>query len=243
MNIHIVNNEIQFDNRAAWKLLKAMLEPGTVIGLSTGKTTGNLHRTAANLYKQSPFDISTITFLGIDEITNIPRDFRGACYTMIKEELLNSLDLPEENFIMPPTISDDFEKECRIFQEKIENKGGIDILFLGIGDNGHLGFNQPGTSFEQETWVSQMDEKLESRIRKETGTPSDISLGGLTLGLKNIMHARKIVLLAKGISKAEILYKTIYGPITTAVPASILQLHPNCEFLLDKDAAKNIISG
>jgi glucosamine-6-phosphate deaminase len=157
---------------------------------------------------------------------------------MLKTEIVDTLRIPEKNFIMPPTYSDNFEKECVLFQKALEERGGIDMQMLGLGTNGHLGFNQPGTPFESETWHSRMDEVLEERIRRETNTPPEKELGGLTLGIKNIMHARKIILVAKGESKAEIVAKMLKGPITTDVPASILQLHPNCEFLLDTDAAK-----
>jgi glucosamine-6-phosphate deaminase len=113
---------------------------------------------------------------------------------------------------------------------------------LGIGGNGHIGINQPGTSFESETWVSPMDPDFEARVRRETQVPPETVLGGLTRGIKNIMHTRKIVLVAKGAHKAEIIEKAILGPVITDIPASVLQLHPNCELLLDASAA-SLITG
>ena len=240
MNIKITlaKDEKEFDTIAAWRIIGCMLaNPSAVIGLSTGQTTKNMHRIVSEIYETSPFDISDITLYGLDEITNVPREYDGACYTMLKNQIVDALGISDDNFIMPPTLSDDFEKECRIFQSKLENRGGIDLQILGLGTNGHLGFNQPGTPFESETWISRMDEVLEERVKKETGI-IDKELGGLTLGIKNIMHARKVVLAAKGESKAEIVKKMLHGPITTDIPASILQLHPNCEFLLDEKAAK-----
>jgi len=105
-------------------------------------------------------------------------------------------------------------------------------LILGLGENGHLGFNQPGSPLGGETWVTQMNTELEERIRRETNTPPEKELGGATLGIRNIMQARKIVLVAKGANKADIVRKMLEGPVTPEVPASVLQLHPNCEFLL-----------
>ena len=239
MKITIARNEEEFDSLAAWRIIGEILDnPKAVIGLSTGRTTKNLHQIIAKIYTMYPFDISKITLFGVDEITNIPRNYKGACYTMLKNELIDALGMNEENFIMPPTISDDFEKECRLFQETIEKRGGTDLQILGLGENGHLGFNQPGSPFEGETWVTHIDDSLEARIRKETNSSPEKTLGGLTLGLKNIMHSRKIVLVAKGASKAGIVQKMLEGAITTDVPASILQLHPNCEFLLDTESAK-----
>ena len=150
---------------------------------------------------------------------------------------MDTLGIKEEHFLMLPTISDDFEKACRDFQQEIANRGGIDLLILGLGENGHLGFNQPESPFGGETWVTRMNVELEERIRRETGTPPDKALGGATLGIKNMMQARRIVLVAKGKNKAAIVKQMLQGPVTTEVPASILQLHPHCEFLLDKAAA------
>lgn len=241
MKITIKENEELFDKTAAWRVITEILHnPTAVIGLSTGRTTKNLHNIIAWLYKTHPFDVSQITLFGVDEVINVPRDYAGACYTMLKNELVNALGISENQFIMPPTISDDFDKECRIFQNAIESRGGADLQLLGLGENGHLGFNQPGSPFEGETWVTDMDEALEARIRKETNTPPEKKLGGLTLGLKNIMHSRKIILLAKGERKADIVKQMLEGPVTPDVPASILQLHPNCEFIFDTEAAKKL---
>lgn len=242
VKITITETEEEFDRIAAWRIVGQILaNPKSVIGLSTGKTTKDMHRIAGEIYKEYPFDTSSVTIFGLDEVINIPREYEGACYTMLKTQIIEILGIKEANFIMPPTMSDDFSEECLAFQSALEQRGGIDLQILGLGTNGHIGFNQPGTSFGQETWVSKMDEELETRIRKETNTPPNKELGGITLGIKNIMHARKIVLAAKGDSKAEIVKKMILGSVTEDVPASILQLHPDCEFLLDAASAKYII--
>ena len=165
-------------------------------------------------------------------MTNVLREYVGACYTMLKTELIDTLGIQEDNFLMLPTVSDNFDKACKLFQQEIESRGGIDLLILGLGENGHLGFNQPGSPLGGETWVTQMNAELEERIRRETNTPPEKELGGATLGIRNIMQARKIVLVAKGANKADIVRKMLEGPVTPEVPASVLQLHPNCEFLL-----------
>jgi glucosamine-6-phosphate deaminase len=241
LNITITKDEEEFDTVAAWRIIAAMLtNPRAVIGFSTGQTTKNMHRIVGEIFQKNPFDVSKITFFNVDELTNLPRSYSGCCYTMIKEQLMDPLGVPEENFIMPQTMSDDFEKESRLFQRRLEEKGGIDLQMLGLGANGHIGINQPGTPFGSETWVSPMDPIFEARVRKETGVSADHKLGGLTLGIRTIMHSRKIVLIAKGAHKADMVEKMLYGPVTEAIPASVLQLHPNCEFLLDTDAAGKI---
>ena len=241
MKITISVSEHEFDRIAAWRIIAQMLEkPDAVIGLSTGQTTKEMHEIVSKIFSQYPFDVSRITLFNVDELTNLPREYSGSCYTMILNQLAAPLRIPEENFIMPPTMSHDFEAECKLFEKRLAERGGADLQMLGIGANGHIGINQPGTPFESETWVSPMDPDFEARVRRETNVPRETILGGLTRGIKNIMHTRKIILIAKGAHKAEIIEKAILGPISTDVPASVLQLHPNCEVLLDAASASRI---
>lgn len=238
MIITIAKNEQEFDEIAAWRIIGQMLaKDKPVIGLSTGATTKNMHAIVSEIYKMHPFDTSRVTIFNVDELINLPRTYSGSCYAMIKSQLCDNLNIKEENFIMPPTMDADFEEECRKFELALEARGGVDLQMLGIGWNGHIGINQPGTPFESTTWVSPMDPIFEERVRRETNVAEDYSLGGLTLGIKNIMMTKKIILIAKGKSKAEIIKQAIQGPVTIDIPASVIQLHPNCEVLLDADAA------
>ncbi|WP_291528130.1 6-phosphogluconolactonase [Bacteroides sp. UBA939] len=241
MKITITNDERAFDCTAAWRIIGEILsKPDCVIGLSTGRTTGNLHRIVGEIYSHYPFDASKVTFVGLDEVVNVPREYVGACYTMLKTELIDTLLIKEENFLMLPTISDNFDRDCIAFKEEIDRRGGIDLLILGLGENGHLGFNQPHSPWGHEVWITDMNPELEERIRRETLTPVEKELRGATLGLKSIMNARKIVLVAKGYNKAGIVKQMLESPVIAGVPASILQLHPNCEFLLDSASASEL---
>lgn len=238
MKLTVVADEHAFDVAGAWRILMQIMKKGdSVIGLSTGQTTTNMHGVVVNLLKEYPFDVSRTIFLNVDELTNLPRSYAGSCYSMIEQQLIRPLGIPEEHFLMPPTQSDDFPRECMRWEQQISQHGGVDLQILGIGYNGHIGINQPGTPFESETWVSQMDPVFEARVRRETGVAEDWPLGGLTRGIKNIMQSRKLVLAAKGKHKAEIVARALTGPVTTDLPASVVQLHPNCEVLLDAAAA------
>ncbi|MES2113469.1 MAG: 6-phosphogluconolactonase [Bacteroidota bacterium] len=241
MKITITKNEHEFDITAAWRIIAQMLEKrNSVIGLSTGQTTIGMHRIVSEIYAKYPFDVSAITLFNVDELTNLSREYAGSCYTMILNQIAGPLGIREENFIMPPTLSDDFEAEAQLFEKSLAERGGADLQMLGIGSNGHIGINQPGTPFESETWVSPMDPDFEARVRRETQVPPETELGGLTRGVKNIMHTRKLILIAKGSHKADIVAQAILGPVSTDIPASVVQLHPNCEILLDVDAAAKI---
>ena len=215
----------------------------SVIGLSTGRTTALVHRAVCTIFSEQPFDVSAVTFFGLDEVTGVPREYSGACYTMLKNEIIGPLGIREENFLMLPTFSDDFPRSCREFTLEIRKRGGIDLLYLGLGDNGHLGFNQPGSPFGCQARTSNMMDELEQRIRRETALPEEAPLGGVTLGIKDIMHARKLVLGAKGRSKAAMVKAMVEGPVTEDVPASVLQLHPDCTIMLDSEAASLLTPG
>ena len=241
LKITIMPDEAAFDHEAASRILQQMKEkPNSVIGLSTGRTTKNMHLLTAKRFQEEPFDISSITLLGIDEVVGVPREYFGACYTMLKTEIIDGLGIDDNHFLMLPTQSNDYAATCTAFEQQLEQLGGIDLIMLGLGENGHLGFNQPGTAFGQDTWTTQMNAELEERIRRETQTPADQPLGGVTLGIRNLMHARRIVLVAKGQNTAEAVSRMLCGPIPPDCPASVLQLHPNCEFLLDEAAAERI---
>ena len=239
--VTILPDEQSLDRAAASRIVAQITtKPDSVVGLSTGRTTGNMHRLVAEQWRVERFDVRCATFFGVDEVVGVPREYSGACYTMLRTEILDAMGIDDDHFLMLPTESDDFPAACRRFTEELAQRGGIDLLILGLGENGHLGFNQPGTPFESRAWVTKMNVELEERIRRETATPADKWLGGVTLGLRDIMHAHRIVLVAKGRNKADIVPRMLREPITPDVPASVLQLHPCCEFLLDAEAAANL---
>jgi glucosamine-6-phosphate deaminase len=239
MKVTIAKSETEFFRTVAERIVAQMVQkPNAVIGLATGRTTTPIHAAVCELHRQRPFDVSKVTVFAMDEITNVSREFAGSCYAMILNQIVKPLGIASENFIMPPTHSDDFAAEARRFEQRIAERGGVDLQIVGIGENGHLGFNQPGTPFESICWLSRMDKALETRIRRESQTPDGVDLGGLTLGIKNIMQSRKIVLAANGGHKAHIVATALTGLVTADVPASVLQRHSDCEVVLDPAAAQ-----
>ena len=238
MKITFTDSEQAFYTLTASRIADTIRQlPTAVIGLATGRTTTGVHEALCELWRAQPFDTSRVTVFGMDEITNVSRSFPGSCYDMLLRQVVRPLGIPMEHFLMPPTFSDDFARECKAFEAAIAERGGVDLQILGIGENGHLGFNQPGTPFDSTTWISRMDEKLDERIRRESGSSPDADLGGFTIGIKNIMMSRKIILAANGVNKAEIIFKALREKITPEIPASVLQLHPFTEVILDPAAA------
>jgi glucosamine-6-phosphate deaminase len=239
MHITVTDTEQQFFDCTAWRIaVEIANRPDAVIGFATGRTTKGIHASLAEIHRHYPFDTSQMTVFGLDEITNISREYSGSCYYILLHEVVEPLGVSLKNYLMPPTHSDDFTGECRNFEAAISVRGPVTLQILGIGENGHIGFNQPGTPFNSGAWLSKMDAELDRRIRHETGSAADAPLDGLTLGIRNIMHSKKIILAANGARKAQIVRDAMYGQITEEIPASILQLHPNCEVILDADAAR-----
>ncbi len=238
MQIVVADNEIDFYEKAALRIAREIRKnPAAKIGLSTGRTTKGIHGALVRMHRENPFDCSRIRIFGIDEITNMSRECRASCYYILLHEVVEPLGIPLENFRMPDPMAQDLKEQCRLFEESVMSDGGPDLIFLGLGENGHLGFNQPGTPFGRRAWLSRMDDSLDERLRRENNIPQDVKMGGLTLGIKNLMLGKKLVMAANGRNKAQIVKEMVTGPVTQEVPASILQLHPFCEVILDPQAA------
>lgn len=241
MNIIKAKTLNDFYSIAAWKIAAQIIQkPDSVIGLATGRTTGSIHKALAAIFDAHPFDTSRVTFFGMDEITGVDREYFGSCYYMLLHEVVLPLHVPMENYIMPPTRSDDFAREGENFIRAIRDRGPVDLQVLGIGENGHIGFNQPGTPFNSTVFLGRMEETLETRIRRESNTPDDVDLGGLTIGIQDAMHSRRILLVANGSNKTAIIKRAVEGPVTIDCPASILQLHPFCDVVVDPEAAADL---
>lgn len=241
MKITITDTTEAFYRESALRIAEVIRKkPNAKVGFSTGRTTKGVHAALAQLWKEDPFDCSQVKIFGIDEITNMSRECPASCYYILLHEVVEPLGIPMEHYIMPDPMAEDLEEECRAFEEAVTAGGGPDFIFLGLGENGHLGFNQPGTTFGQRAWLSWMDDSLDERLRRENNIAADVRMGGLTLGIKNLMQCRQLVMAANGNNKTEIAEQMIYGPVTESLPASILQLHPGCEVILDPAAAEKV---
>lgn len=241
MKITIAKSEEEFDLLAGWKIVTQMItKTDSVIGLSTGETTKGMHKVVSDIYSKFPFDTSQITLFGQDEFVLVPNDFPGTCSNDLHRQIVDPINIREENFIGPDPYSMEVEKESIEFEKELQTRGGIDLLMLGVGMDGHLGMNLPGTSFDTLAHFTKLSGELESRTRKLNNYPEPNPLGGITLGIRSIMNIKHIVLVAKGVHKAEIIKRALFENITTDVPASILQLHPSCEVLLDPKAGSLI---
>ncbi len=238
MRIVIEQTEEEVDAAAAREVARQLLlRPESVLGLSTGGTVMGLHRALVRLHRDCGVSFAgTVTF-NVDEYAGMAPGHPGSCRYRIFEQLLNLVDIRHENCHLPDGEAEYFEREARVYEQRIEQAGGIDLQILGIGMNGHIGFNEPGTPFERDAHVAVISERSLSDkaefYRKAGFAPQK----AITLGIRSIMRARKILLVAKGAAKREIMEKTLYGPVTPDVPASVLQLHPDTVVIMDGAAA------
>lgn len=217
------------------------LKPDSVLGLATGGTPMGMYEELVKLYNEDEVDFSEVVSFNLDEYYPLNKKNEQSYYHYMCENLFNQVNIRKQNIHIPDGECVDVEKECFAYDEKIVSCGGIDLQVLGIGNNGHIGFNEPDVHFESGTHLVTLDEETIQANARFFKTIDEVPKKAISMGIRNIMHSRKIVLIAYGSGKAEIIEKMIYGDITPNVPASILQLHNEVTIVLDKDAAAKVL--
>ncbi|GEM_PF-541019 len=249
MRIRIFDSSEECRTAAAWRAVGYMLkEPCGAIGLCTGSTTGPIHEMIAEIYRKNPFDASGIHTVNADEfLTPQAEGYDGPIITMrpgMEKTLWSVLGIDENHAHMPDANPKDWEAEAEKYETTIREIGGIGLQMLGVGPDAHLGFCLPETPFGTISHVAPISQVLtESSIVGGTRqvNPKWGPFYGITMGLRTFMQGRELLPITVGASKAEAVEKAILGPVTEEVPASILQLHPNCTWYMDREAAAGII--
>lgn len=212
-------------------------KPSCVLGLATGASPVKTYNELIRRYNNREISFKDIKTFNLDEYCNLPRDDKNSYYTFMHENLFNSVDIKEENVHILDGNAENAQAEAEAFDKAIEEAGGIDIQLLGIGTNGHIGFNEPSEAFSDGTFKVKL---TDSTIASNSIYFENDSMPryALTMGINSIMKAKKIVLIATGSSKAEAIKATINGEVTPLCPASVLQNHPDAVLLIDKAAAE-----
>lgn len=241
MRIIVANSYNEMSKRAADIVAsQIILKPESVVGLATGGTPIGFYRELIEIYREGKFSFRNITTFNLDEYCGLDKDNEQSYHFYMMHNLFNHVDIKLENVNIPNGTAENIELECEAYEKKIQNAGGIDIQVLGIGTNGHIGFNEPDIKFEARTHLVKLGKETIEANSRFFNSVKEVPKSAISMGVKTIMHAGKIVLLASGSEKAKVVEKMINGPITPDLPASILQLHPDVTLILDKCAAMEL---
>ena len=225
-------------SRKAANILSAqvIMKPDCVLGLATGSTPIGAYEKLVEWYEKGDLDFSEVTSVNLDEYKGLDRTNDQSYYYFMHEHLFNHVNIKEENTNVPDGTQPDGDKECARYEELIRSLGGVDLQLLGLGHNGHIGFNEPADEFPKRTHVVDLTESTIQANKRFFESEADVPRQAYTMGIGTIMSAKKILVVVSGEDKAEILNKVINGPITPQVPASILQLHPDVTIVADEAA-------
>ena len=224
-------------NYAADEIANAIKEkPSLVLCMASGHTPALTAELLAKKLLDENIDYSQITFVGLDEWVGMPSANEGSCHYFFKTKLFEPLQLNPSQCFLFNALADDLKIECAKMDAVIADKGGIDIMLVGIGMNGHIGFNEPGTSFNKLCHVAELDNTTKS-VGQKYFKEETVLHQGITIGLGHLLNAKKVFLQANGKRKAEVIKKTVEGEVTENFPASIMQQHSNGFILIDEEAA------
>lgn len=207
--------------------------PEAVLGLPTGETAEGFYRVLTALNAS----FAAVRTFNLDEYLGLPREHPQSYYQFMKSHLYRRVNIRSENACIPDGMAPDPEAECRRYEEAIRQAGGIDLIVLGLGTNGHIGFNEPGTPWDSRTRRVVLAEATHKANARFFGTTDAVPREALTMGISTILNARRILLLVSGAGKADIVRRLLEGPLTTEVPATALRTHPNVTVILDRAAA------
>jgi glucosamine-6-phosphate deaminase len=215
--------------------------PDSVLGLASGRTPVDGYAELQRLHAEGAVDFSQASTFNLDEFAGISGDHPGSFQQFMRRHLFDGVNLPHRNIHFLNGIAPDLDAECERYEEAIRGAGGIDLQILGIGSNGHIGFNEPGEELNVRTHrITLAESTRRDNAALFGGDASRVPQEALSMGIGTILLARRIVLVATGEKKASCVHAALNGRISTRVPASLLQVHRDVEFLLDRDAARLI---
>ncbi len=224
-------------SRYAANLIGAQVtvKPDCVLGLATGSSPVGTYRELIRRYENGDLDFSKVTSVNLDEYVGLTGEHEQSYRYFMNDNLFNHVNIRKECTFVPDGCAANPEEECRRYDENIARLGGIDLQLLGIGLDGHIGFNEPDDAFPAGTHVAVLDESTVDANARFFSTKDEVPRKALTMGIAPIMQAKKVLLIANGKKKKDILMKALYGPIVPTVPASILQLHPDLTVIYSEE--------
>ena len=236
----IISKTYEEMSKAAAKAIASVLnsKPNAVLGMATGSTPLGVYNELVRMHKEEGLDFSQVTTFNLDEYVGLPVTHEQSYHYFMHENFFKHVNIEERNVHIPSGTTDNYGAFCAWYEERIRKAGGIDCQVLGIGSDGHIGFNEPASSLGSRTRIKTLTRQtIKDNARFFKKDPKRVPIYAITMGVGTILEARKIILLANGKGKAGAVAAAIEGPITSMVPASALQLHPDTTAFLDKEAA------
>jgi len=235
----IVAKDYEEMSRKAANLIAAQitLKPESVLGLATGSTPLGTYKELIARCAAGDISFAQVTSVNLDEYRGLPRDNDQSYYYFMHHNLFSKVDIDCARTHIPDGTEADSAEACRRYDEVVRSVGGVDLQLLGLGHNGHIGFNEPSDSFTKGTNCVNLTESTIQANARFFASEKDVPTQAYTMGIGTIMSARRVLLVANGEGKAEIVKKAFFGDITPRVPASILQLHPDFTLVIDRAAA------
>jgi glucosamine-6-phosphate deaminase len=212
-------------------------KPASVLGLATGSTPCKLYDLLARKHREEGLDFAQVTSFNLDEYVGLGPDHPASYHRFMEENLFSHVNIPREGIHIPDGLATDVPAHCMAYEKAIADAGGIDLQILGLGSDGHLGFNEPGSSLASRTRIKTLTERTRSDNARFFTAEEQVPHHVITMGLGTIMESRMCLLLAFGKAKAEAVAASVEGSVTANVPGSLLQFHPRTKVLLDAESA------
>lgn len=237
----IITEDYDLVSSEAFKVMKEVVKKGSaVLGLATGSSPVGLYKKMIADHNANGTSYKNIITFNLDEYIGLDRNHDQSYWTFMHENLFNGIDIPEENVHLPAGDAEDEEAECVRYEAELA-KHTVDLQVLGIGSDGHIGFNEPGASFDSVTHIMELTEQTrKDNARFFDDDIDNVPKYSITMGLASIMRAKQIIVIATGENKADAVYGMLKGPKTTDCPASVLQDHPDVIVILDRAAASKL---
>ncbi len=215
---------------------KIISKPNCVLGLATGSTPEGLYASLVKKFEEGKIDFSDVKSVNLDEYKGLSKENDQSYYYFMNKHLFKNVNIKPDNTKLPDGTLEDSEKACKEYDETMKAMGKVDIQLLGLGHNGHIGFNEPADAFSVGTNCVELQASTIEANKRFFAREEDVPRFAYTMGIGTIMAAEQVLLVVSGKDKAEILKKSLTGPVTPQVPASILQLHPNVVVVADEEA-------
>ncbi|MCP4589961.1 MAG: glucosamine-6-phosphate deaminase [bacterium] len=241
MEIIIADTYEGMSELAATMIERQLLrKPNSVLGLATGSTPIGTYQALVRKYKEEGLDFSKIVTFNLDEYLDLSPSHDQSYHYFMDQHLFNKINVEPRNIHVPYGHAEDVEQFCSWYEEEIRQAGGVDIQLLGIGGDGHIAFNEPGSSLGSRTRLKTLTKQTIDDNARFFTNPEDVPRFAITMGVGTILEAREIIMVANGKKKAEIVAEAIEGPITAQVSASALQMHPEVTVILDAEAGSRL---